>query len=77
MEKLLIVEDDNDLREGLAFAFRSEKYEVVPADTVKKQKNVYSKWMSRESFWTATSRMGVDLNSVKSFGKNQKFQSLC
>lgn len=38
MEKLLIVEDDNDLREGLAFAFRSEKYEVLPADTVKKAK---------------------------------------
>lgn len=38
MEKLLIVEDDNDLREGLAFAFRSEKYEVLSADTVKKAK---------------------------------------
>ena len=38
MEKLLIVEDDTDLREGLAFAFRSENYEVVPADTVKKAK---------------------------------------
>lgn len=38
VEKLLIVEDDNDLREGLAFTFRSEKYEVVCADTVKKAK---------------------------------------
>jgi len=28
MKKLLIVEDDNDLREGLEFTFRSEKYVV-------------------------------------------------
>ena len=38
MEKLLIVEDDADLREGLEFMFRSEKYEVFGADTVKKAK---------------------------------------
>ena len=38
MEKLLIVEDDNDLQEGLAFTFRSEKYEAIRADTVKKAK---------------------------------------
>lgn len=38
MEKLLIVEDDKDLREGLAFTFLSEKYEVVSANTVKKAK---------------------------------------
>ena len=38
MEKLLIVEDDNDLREWLAFTFRSEKYEAIRADTVKKAK---------------------------------------
>ena len=38
MEKLLIVEDDNDLREGLEFTFRSEKYEVVSANTIKNAK---------------------------------------
>lgn len=38
MEKLLIVEDDKDLREGLEFTFLSEKYEVVSANTVKKAK---------------------------------------
>ena len=38
MEKLLIVEDDNDLREGLEFTFRSEKYEVISANTIKKAK---------------------------------------
>ncbi len=38
MEKLLIVEDDNDLQEGLAFTFRSENYEAIRADTVKKAK---------------------------------------
>lgn len=36
METLLIVEDDTDLREGLAFMFSSEKYGVLAADTVKK-----------------------------------------
>ncbi|MCI9597952.1 MAG: response regulator transcription factor [Firmicutes bacterium] len=36
MEKLLIVEDDKDLREGLEFAFRSEGYEVLGADRVEK-----------------------------------------
>ena len=35
MEKLLIVEDDNDLREGFEFTFRSEKYEVISANTIK------------------------------------------
>ncbi len=35
METLLIVEDDKDLREGLAFAFRYENYEVVGVGTVK------------------------------------------
>ena len=38
MKKLLIVEDDNDLREGLEFTFRSEKYEVISANTIKKAK---------------------------------------
>ena len=38
MEKLLIVEDDNDLREGLEFTFCSEKYEVIRANTIKKAK---------------------------------------
>lgn len=38
MEKLLIVEDDKDLREGLEFTFRSEKYEVTGVDTVRKAK---------------------------------------
>ena len=38
MEKLLIVEDDNDLREGLEFTFCSEKYEVISANTIKKAK---------------------------------------
>lgn len=38
MEKLLIVEDDKDLREGLEFTFLSEKYEVVSVNTVKKAK---------------------------------------
>ncbi len=38
MEKILIVEDDNDLREGLEFTFRSEKYEVISANTIKKAK---------------------------------------
>lgn len=38
MEKLLIVEDDADLREGLEFMFRSEKYEVFGAGTVRRAK---------------------------------------
>ena len=36
MEKLLIIEDDTDLREGLEFMFQAEKYEVLGVDTVKK-----------------------------------------
>ena len=39
MERLLIVEDDKDLREGLEFTFLSEKYEVMSANTVKKAKD--------------------------------------
>jgi len=38
MEKLLIVEDDTDLREGLEFMFQAEKYEVLGVDTVNKAK---------------------------------------
>lgn len=36
MEKLLIIEDDTDLREGLEFMFQAEQYEVLSVDTVKK-----------------------------------------
>lgn len=36
MEKLLIIEDDTDLREGLEFIFQAEQYEVLSVDTVKK-----------------------------------------
>lgn len=36
MEKLLIIEDDTDLREGLEFMFQAEEYEVLGVDTVKK-----------------------------------------
>ncbi len=42
MKKLLIVEDDNDLREGLEFTFRSEKYEVISANTIKKNKRMFT-----------------------------------
>lgn len=38
MEKLLIVEDDSDLKEGLEFMFQAEKYEVLGAGTIKKAK---------------------------------------
>ncbi len=36
MEKLLIIEDDRDLREGLEFAFSAEGYEVLGAGSVEK-----------------------------------------
>lgn len=43
MEKLLIVEDDTDLREGLEFMFRTENYEVFCAGTVRKAKECLSR----------------------------------
>ncbi len=39
MASLLIVEDDGDLREGLAFAFQSEGYQVLEADTVRRARH--------------------------------------
>lgn len=39
MKKLLIVEDDRDLREGLEFTFRSEGYEALGADTIAQARN--------------------------------------
>lgn len=35
MNKLLIVEDDRDLLEGLAFSMESEGYRVICASTMK------------------------------------------
>lgn len=38
MEQLLIVEDDTDLQEGLAFVMEAEQYKVFGAETIKKAK---------------------------------------
>ena len=35
-KKILIIEDDTDLREGLYFSFRGDGYEVVDIDTKRK-----------------------------------------
>lgn len=43
MDRLLIVEDDEDLREGLEFSFRSEGYEVTTAAAGKDALNYLKK----------------------------------
>lgn len=40
MERLLLVEDDADLREGLAFSFRSEGYQVSEANCIQQAKQL-------------------------------------
>ena len=35
MKKILIIEDDKNLQEGLAFSLKLEKYEILTASTIK------------------------------------------
>lgn len=72
MEKLLIVEDDKDLREGLEFAFRSEGYEVLGADRVEKARARLRETPVRASYWTAACLMEMDSIFARKSEKTRK-----
>ena len=41
MAKILIVEDDKELNQGLAYALRQEQYEVCAAGSLREAREIY------------------------------------
>lgn len=60
-KRLLIIEDDADLREGLRFSFAGDGYDVTDVGTKKKGLEKSEK-AATLCFWTAISRTEPDLN---------------
>lgn len=75
--KILIVEDDVDLREGLSFSFSGDGYDVTETGT---KRMVYKKSQTVVMilyFGLLTCRTERALNSVKKFVATAISQSLC
>ena len=43
MAKILIVEDDKELNQGLAYALRQEQYEVCSAGSLQEAREIYER----------------------------------
>jgi DNA-binding response OmpR family regulator len=74
--KILIIEDDSDLREGLSFSFSSDGYDVIETETKKEglqEIKVAVIWF----FLIVTYRMEQGLNFAKRLGVTAIFRLLC
>lgn len=75
--KILIVEDDVDLREGLSFSFSGDGYDVTETGTKKDGLQEIANGVMILYFWIVTCRTERALNSVKKFVATAISQSLC
>ena len=76
--KILIVEDDVDLREGLSFSFSGDGYDVTETGTKKDGlQEIANGGYDIVFFWIVTCRTERALNSVKKFVATAISQSLC
>ena len=73
--KMLIIEDDADLREGLSYSFAGDGDDVGQAGTQKEGRSKRAAMIS--SYWTATCRTAQDLSCVKKCGNTAASRLLC
>ena len=61
---VLIIEDDMDLQEGLAYSLEAEGYSIIAASTMEEGKSSLEKTPVISFFWTATCLTGAALSSA-------------
>ena len=75
--KILIVEDDSDLREGLSFSFSSDGYDVIETETKKEGLQEIKKGGCDLVLLDCNLLDGIGLNFAKRFAVTAISRLLC